>query len=89
MTTRNDVLYAIRKMKLVRTATSKKYGKFNYYIQFDTVTNRWMVWQESTPFENDYRFGGMFIKAETEQEAIDYVNNLTHGHVGAVKTVIH
>ena len=71
------------KKLLVRTAGSKKYGEFKFYISFDSVTSRYMMWQAWKD-----RFEGTFISATTEKDAIDYVNSLKYGMVGAIKTVI-
>lgn len=74
--------------ELIRTANNKKYGEFNFYIRFDTVTNRWMLWQEST-IEGGYRFEGIFTEFKTKNEIIDNINNLKYAKVGACKVTIH
>lgn len=79
----------MKDMELIRTAVSKKYGTFKFFITLDTVTNRWMLWTESTPFENDHRFGGIFLGVKTHDEAVEYVKALKYGYVGAIKTAIH
>ena len=81
----------MKNMELVRTAVSKKYGEFKYYIEFNPVYHggTWLMWQESTPFENDHRFGGVAISAKSHDEAVEYIKGLKYGYVGAIKTVIH